>query len=147
MAGFPVPFANTSSYVARMYEIQMSQDDEALDSLLNEIMSSAVNPVDLTTITANYVQSVEQMSAGIDEAGFVMRYQCYSVRILPPDVVSAWQCHGALMTLTALPNIIVSHSSDDQQPPSARCSLTSLHPNSHKFLTNFKGARHVDHLL
>ena len=133
MAGFPVPFANTSSYVARMYEIQMSQDDEALDSLLNEIMSSAVNPVDMATITANYVQSVEQMSAGIDEAGFVMRYQCYSVRILPPDVVSAWQCHGALMTLTALPKNIVSHGSDDQQPPSARCSLISLHPKPTNF--------------
>ena len=88
MIGSVVPIANASSYQTHMYEIQKAHDDEALDDLLSDIMSSAVNPEDLAALTASYVQSVEQMSVGIDEAGFVMRFQAYAVRLLPPDVVS-----------------------------------------------------------
>ena len=58
------------------------------------MLSTAVAPGALQAATVSYLADIAQMSEGLDEPGFTVRHQCYSVRLLPPDLVSGWECRG-----------------------------------------------------
>ena len=51
------------------------------------MLSTAVAPGALQAATVSYLADIAQMSEGLDEPGFTVRHQCYSVRLLPPDLV------------------------------------------------------------
>lgn len=86
-AGAQCPYSNTTSYQLKMFAIQAAKDDAALDALLDEITSLAVDPASLASTTAAYLQAMKSAHAGLDDEDFTVRFLVYGTRILPPDVV------------------------------------------------------------
>ena len=86
-SGAQCPYSNASAYQLKMLAIQATHDDAALDLLLEEITSRAVNPVDLASTTTSYLKVMESAHAGLDDQNFTMRYIAYGTRVLTPDVV------------------------------------------------------------
>ena len=60
------------------------------------MLSTAVAPGALQAATVSYLADIAQMSEGLDEPGFTVRHQCYSVRLLPPDLVSGRGSRGGM---------------------------------------------------
>lgn len=67
---------------------QDEKDDKALTALLDELLSTAVASSELKAATISYLEDIARISAGLDEPGLIVRHMCYSVRVLPPDLVS-----------------------------------------------------------